>query len=52
LHPHIAALGIIGTIGGIVGIVVGWEYGNQWYPIALAVLAYPSVWFGGTLAKR
>lgn len=49
---HVAALGIIGTIGGIVGVVFGWQFGNQWYPIALAVLAFPSVWFGGRLAKR
>ncbi len=49
---HVAALGIIGTIGGIVGIVVGWQFGNQWYPIALAVLAFPSVWLGGKLYTK
>jgi hypothetical protein len=48
-RKHVMALGIIGTIGGIVGIFAGWQYGNHWYPIALAVLAYPSVWFGGKL---
>ncbi len=49
---HVAALGIIGTIGGIVGVFVGWKFGNQWYPIALALLAYPSVWLGGKFGMR
>ncbi len=49
---HVMALGIIGTVGGVVGIFAGWQYGNHWYPIALAVLAYPSVWLGGKLAQR
>lgn len=49
---NVMALGIIGTVGGIVGIFAGWQYGNHWYPIALAVLAYPSVWLGGKLAQR
>jgi hypothetical protein len=49
---HVMILGIIGTIGGVVGIFVGWQFGNQWYPIALAVTAYPLIWFGGKLAER
>jgi hypothetical protein len=46
---HVMILGIVGTIGGVAGIFAGWQYGNHWYPIALAVLAYPSVWLGGRL---
>lgn len=44
-------LAILGTIGGIIGVIVGWQFGNQWYPIALAVTAYPLIWFGGKLKK-
>lgn len=46
---HIIVLGVLGTIGGIVGVVVGWDLSSHWYPIALAVLAFPSVWVGGRL---
>lgn len=46
---HVMILGILGTIGGIVGIVVGWNLSHHWYPIALAILAFPSVWLGGKL---
>lgn len=49
---HVMVLGIIGTIGGVAGIFAGWQYGNHWYPIALAILAYPSVWLGGKLAAK
>ena len=49
---HVMVLGIIGTIGGVAGIFAGWQYGNHWYPIALAVLAYPSVWLGGKLSLK
>jgi MFS family permease len=44
---HVIILGILGTIGGIAGIFAGWQYGHHWYPILLAVLAFPSVWLGG-----
>lgn len=46
---HVMILGIIGTLAGIGGVVAGWNLSDHWYPIALAVLAYPSVWFGGNL---
>lgn len=44
---HVTVLAILGTIGGAIGVMAGWKYGNNWYPIALALLAYPSVWYGG-----
>jgi hypothetical protein len=45
-------LGILGTIGGVVGVIFGWQFGNQWYPVALAITAYPLIWYGGKLAKK
>ena len=49
---HVAILGIIGTLGGIAGIFVGWNLSQHWYPIALAVTAFPCVWLGGKLKTR
>lgn len=49
---HVIVLAVLGTIGGIAGVINGWSYGNHWYPIALAVLAFPSVWYGGKLATN
>lgn len=48
---HVVILGILGTIGGVAGIFAGWQYGNHWYPIALAVTAFPLVWWGGKLHR-
>ena len=45
-------LGVLGTLGGIAGVVAGWNLSDHWYPIALAVLAFPSVWLGGWLHKK
>lgn len=49
---HVWVLAIIGQLGGIAGVFAGWELSAHWYPIALAVLAIPSVWFGGWLKTR
>lgn len=46
---HVYVLGVLGTMGGIAGVVAGWNLSEHWYPIALAVLAFPTVWFGGWL---
>ncbi len=50
---HVMILAILGTLGGLLGLISTWDknLGPVWYPIALTVLAYPSVWFGGTLYK-
>jgi hypothetical protein len=56
---HVTILGIIGIVLGIAGVaasvlelVPGFEPSQIWYPIALAILAYPTVWFGGKLRVR
>ncbi len=49
---HVVILGVFGTIGGILGVIAGWQFGNHWYPIALAVTAFPLVWLGGKLRKN
>jgi hypothetical protein len=52
---HVTILGIIGTIMGCVGIYVGavlYTLSPIWYPIALAVAAFPSVWLGGKLKTK
>ena len=49
---HVIILAIFGTMGGIAGIFTGWDLSAHWYPIALALLAFPSVWIGGKIATR
>jgi len=49
---HAFILGCIGTVLGIVGVVVGWDLSEHWYPIALAVEAIPTCWLGGRLKLR
>jgi hypothetical protein len=48
---HAVALGIVGTVLGIAGVVATWNLGvgPRWYAIALAVLAIPQSWAGGKL---
>jgi hypothetical protein len=48
---HALALGVVGTILGIVAVVATWNLGlgPRWYPIAIAVLALPQCWLGGKL---
>ena len=45
----VGILGVLGTIGGIIGVIAGWNLSSHWYPIALAVTAFPLVWYGGKL---
>lgn len=57
-HPmgHAWTLGLIGLFAAIAGMVATWdkgpEFGPKWYPLALVVLAIPSVWLGGKLAQH
>ncbi len=53
---HVLALGGVGTLLGIVGVVVTWGradvVGHEWYPIALTSLAMPQSWLGGVLHRK
>jgi hypothetical protein len=41
-----------GTIGGIVGVIAGWNLSAHWYPIAILISAIPCTVFGGKLKVR
>ncbi|HMI41148.1 MAG TPA: hypothetical protein VK485_07970 [Sphingomicrobium sp.] len=51
---HVLVLALLGIAGGVAGVVTtaGLNLGPRWYPIALAVTAFPCVWFGGWLYQR
>lgn len=52
---HVSILGIIATVlSGIAAVVTvtSVKLGPSWYPIALALSAYPTVWLGGALEGR
>jgi hypothetical protein len=49
---HAIVLGAIGTAAALAGVIAEWKAGNQWYPIALVVLALPQSWLGAKLAAR
>lgn len=49
---HVFVLGILGLIAGTAGAIAAIRMANlgpNWYPIALALTAFPSVWLGGLL---
>lgn len=48
---HAMALGAIGTVLALVGVVATWNLGlgPRWYPISLVVLAIPQSWAGAKL---
>lgn len=47
---HVIALMVLGGIGGVLGAINGWNLGNHWYPVALAVTGPLFVWIGGRFA--
>jgi hypothetical protein len=53
---HALALGAVGSVLAIVGVVVTWGQpfvvGHEWYPIALVALAMPQSWLGGFLQPK
>jgi hypothetical protein len=51
---HSVILGLVGLVMSTAAAiaVIPLDWGPAWYPIALAVSALPSVWFGGWLASR
>ena len=47
---HVMVLALIGLAAGTAGAIVAItqaDLGPSWYPIALAVTAYPVTWLGG-----
>ncbi len=49
---HVGAVGILGFItgsGGAVAAITMADLGPDWYPITLALTAFPCVWLGGVL---
>jgi hypothetical protein len=46
---HVMVLAAIGLVAGTAGAVVAitQDFGPNWYPIALALTAYPVTWLGG-----
>ncbi len=49
---HVVVLGVLGIAGGTAGVIAGWSLGAHWYPIALAVSAFPLTWFGGKMYTK
>ena len=51
---HVLAGGAIGLLLGVVGVLGAMKVpvGPIWYPIAIAVTGFPSVWLGGMLYAR
>ena len=51
---HVVVLGILGFIAGTAGAITAIrmaDLGPNWYPIALALTAFPGVWLGGLLYR-
>lgn len=46
---HVWILASIGTVMSVIGIFVGWNLSQHWYPIMLAITTIPCVWLGGKL---
>ena len=49
---HALALGAVGLLLSVAGAFVMRDQGHAWYSLALIVLALPSAWLGGRLARR
>jgi hypothetical protein len=52
---HVNVLGLIGLLAGTAGAVAAITAANlgpNWYPIAIAVTAYPLTWLGGMLGVQ
>ena len=49
---HAKILAVIGTVAATLGLLANLDKPALWYPVLLAVLSYPSVWWGGKLATN
>jgi hypothetical protein len=52
---HSLVLGVVGFVVSIIGAAATWNAepspGPKWYPLALIVLALPTVWAGGKIRE-
>jgi len=46
---HAMIPGYLGLVASIIGVYVGWNLSQHWYPIALVIAALPCAWLGGKL---
>jgi hypothetical protein len=52
---HVTILAVIGLFAGTAGAIVAItqaDLGPSWYPIAIAVTAFPCTWLGGRLGVK
>ena len=48
---HALALGGFGFVLSTAGAIAMWDFGPNWYPLALAVTALPCAWLGGIVYR-
>jgi hypothetical protein len=48
----VLALALMGVLGGGAGVVAGLHGPNLWYPVGIAVGAFPLTWLGGALRGK
>jgi hypothetical protein len=48
---HALALGVVGLVASVAGTIVMWNFGPNWFPIALVLTALPCAWLGGVLHR-
>lgn len=44
---HALTLGAIGLVLSTAGAIAMWDFGPNWYPVALVLTALPCAWLGG-----
>lgn len=52
---HAVVLGVIAltlSTFGAIATITQYDLGPDWYPIALAVSAFPCVWLGAVIQRR
>jgi hypothetical protein len=49
---HALASGALGFIICVTGMIVMWNYGPNWYPIALTLTTLPGAWLGGSIQQK
>jgi hypothetical protein len=48
----VLVLALLGVLGGGAGVVAGLHGPNLWYPVGIAVGAFPLTWLGGALRGK